>query len=58
MKELTAKASLDRSVKFWFEHCGYNKDQVKQKICDWFDIAYSPTDERLAKSAKLAELKD
>ncbi|EIJ8953878.1 hypothetical protein LJQ41_003767 [Salmonella enterica] len=57
-RELNALASLKRNVRFWFDACGYDKEQVKRQIESWFDFAYSPSEQEQAKNLVLNLLKD
>lgn len=54
--ELTALASLRRNVKFWFNACGYNKEQVIRQVEKWGNFAYSPGEQEQAKKEILKEL--
>ncbi len=56
--ELTALASLERNVKFWFDSCGYNKEQVIRQIERWVNFAYSPGEQEKAKEKVLGILKN
>lgn len=49
-RELNALASLKRNVRFCFEACGYDREQVKKQIDAWFDFAYSPSEQEQAKN--------
>lgn len=53
--ELTAKASIDRNVKFWSEQCGFNLAQVRKKVMSFRNMAYSPREQKDAISAWLRE---
>ncbi|MGO4746750.1 hypothetical protein [Serratia quinivorans] len=56
--ELSALASLKRNVKFWFDSCGYNKEQVIRQIEKWGNFAYSPGEQEKAKEVILSGLKN
>lgn len=54
--ELSALASLRRNVKFWFDDCGYNQEQVIKQIAKWVNFAYAPSEQDQAKKEILKEL--
>ncbi|WP_235204277.1 hypothetical protein [Salmonella enterica] len=43
-REFSAKASLNRNIKFWFEQCGLSKERVIHCIDNWYDLAYPPSE--------------
>ncbi|MDN8602272.1 hypothetical protein Q0A17_23120 [Citrobacter sp. S2-9] len=48
-RELSAISSLNRNIKFWFEQCGLTKEKVISCIDNWYDFAYSPSEQEQAK---------
>lgn len=57
-REFSALASLKRNIKFWFEHCGCNKEQVIRNIDSWFDFAYAPGEQQAAKEEMIEKLRN
>ncbi len=55
-REFSAVASLKRNVKFWFESCGCNNEQVISNVKNWFDFAYCPTEQEQAKNEIISSL--
>uniref|UniRef100_UPI0020C2E3D2 hypothetical protein n=1 Tax=Salmonella enterica TaxID=28901 RepID=UPI0020C2E3D2 len=48
-REISAIASFNRNIKFWFELCGLSKERVIRCIDNWFDLAYPPSEQEKAK---------
>lgn len=57
-REFSALASLKRNIKFWFERCGCNKEQVIRNIDGWFDFAYAPCEQKAAKEKMIEKLRN
>ncbi|EPR0413855.1 hypothetical protein ACUZIR_004260 [Enterobacter asburiae] len=55
-RELNALASLKRNVRFWFDACGCNENQVKKQVEAWFDFAYAPSEQERARKEVLSLL--
>ncbi|HCJ1778746.1 TPA: hypothetical protein NQQ36_004506 [Salmonella enterica] len=52
----SAKASLNRNIKYWFEQCGLSKERVIRCIDNWYDFAYPPSEQDKAKKEAIEEL--
>ncbi|MGX5057028.1 hypothetical protein ACWKX9_25865 [Enterobacter asburiae] len=55
-REFRAVASLKCNVKFWFESCGCNNEQVISNVKNWFDFAYCPAEQEQAKNEIISAL--
>ncbi|MFB9087858.1 hypothetical protein ACFFW8_26620 [Erwinia tracheiphila] len=43
-------------MKFWFESCGCNNEQVISNVKNWFDFAYCPAEQERAKNEIISAL--
>ncbi|EED9464328.1 hypothetical protein ACEWQ7_004619 [Salmonella enterica] len=55
-REFSARASLNRNIKFWIEKCGLSKERVIRCIDHWYDFAYSPSEQEKAKKEAIEDL--
>ncbi|EAA1037924.1 hypothetical protein DL192_08810 [Shigella sonnei] len=55
-REFSAKASLNRNIKFWFEQCGLSKERVIHCIDNWYDLASPPSEQEKAKKEAIEKL--
>ncbi|HBY9737611.1 TPA: hypothetical protein MJA81_23045 [Klebsiella pneumoniae] len=55
-REFSAKASLNRNIKFWFEQCGLSKERVIHCIDNWYDLAYPSSEQEKAKKEAIEKL--
>lgn len=51
-REFSAKASLNRNIKFWFEQCGLSKERVIHCIDNWYDLAYPPSEQEKVRTGE------
>lgn len=55
-REFSAVVSLKRNVKFWFECCGCNNEQVISNVKNSFDFAYCSAEQEQAKNVIISAL--